>query len=407
MVDEMKANKNKIFAWVFFGLVAASVVSGYLINLAVLPAGGKFAPGELVFALIPVSFAFVGALIISRQPSNVIGWLMMLPGVSMFVLVDAYLAPYLNGQIPPPASPSPLFLIIVWFSNWNWLLLVFPILFIMILFPTGKPLSPRWRWLIFVGLFLCALLVGLGTFAEQMTPSGAELDWSVNNPIGFLDDDRILPGFISFWFISLPVYVILCAVSLFVRFIRSRGVEREQIKWLFYACVLFALVYLPPFFLQTYQDIDNLFSLLFAVGMLIIPASIAIAILRYRLYDIDVIIRRTVQYVILTGLLALVYFGTVLLLQNLFDRLSGEQSPIVIVLSTLLIAALFNPLRIRIQQVIDRRLFRRKYNADQTLAHFAAVARDVVDVDQLESYLLDVVDETLQPEGAAIWMKPS
>jgi hypothetical protein len=403
----MNGNKNKIFAWVFFGLVAASVLSGYFLNLAVRPAGEKFTPASLVFALIPVSFAFVGALIISRQSRNLIGWLMMLPGVSMFVLVDAYLAPFISGQIPPPASPSPLFLIIVWFSNWNWLLLVFPILFIMILFPTGKPLSPRWRWLIIFGLFLCALLVGLGTFAEQMAPSGAELDWSLRNPIGFLDDDRILPVFISFWFISLPVFVILSAASLFVRFFRSRGVEREQIKWLFYACVLFALVYVPPFFLQTYQDIDNVFSLLFAAGMLIIPASIAIAILRYRLYDIDVIIRRTVQYAILTGLLALVYLGSVLLLQNLFDQMAGEQSPVVIVISTLLIVALFNPLRVRIQRVIDRRLFRRKYNADQTLAQFAAVARDVVDVDQLEAYLLDVVDETLQPEGAAIWMKPS
>lgn len=402
----MKANKNTIFAWVFFSLVAASVVIGYFLNLATSPGVEKFAPGDLAFALIPVSFAFVGALIISRQPRNVIGWLMMLPGVSMFVLVDAYLAPYINGQIPPPAFPSPLFLIIVWFSNWNWLLLVFPILFIMILFPTGKPLSPRWRWLIIFGLFLCALLIGLGIFAEQMTPSGAELDWSLRNPIGFLDNDRILPGFISFWFISLPVFVILCTISLFIRFHRARGVEREQIKWLFYAGALFGLLYVPPFFLDTYQDVRNVINLFFAFGMLIIPASIAIAILRYRLYDIDIIIRRTLQYAILTGLLALVYFGSIVILQNTFETIIGQESPIVIVLSTLLIAAIFNPLRQRVQRVIDRRLFREKYNAGKTLARFSVVARDVVDINQLESSLLVVVDETLQPESATVWLKP-
>jgi hypothetical protein len=145
-------------------------------------------------------------------------------------------------------------------------------------------------------------------------------------------------------------------------------------------------------------------QLLFMISILLVPLAVTIAVLRYRLYDIDLIIRRTLQYALLTGLLALFYFGSVVVLQSLAEDLTGEQSPLVIVLSTLAIAALFSPLRVRIQDFIDRRFYRNKYDAEKALAQFADAARDEVDVDQLTAALVNVVEETVQPEKVSLWI---
>jgi hypothetical protein len=402
----MNSKRNQTLAWIFWGLIAIFYITALGFYLSTRSESKIPSIFELTFPFTPVIFALVGVLIISRQPRNLIGLLLMLPSLSLFTFVDAYLQPYIDGVLLSPSPPTSLFLLVLWFSNWNWLLLVFPIMFIMVLFPTGKSLNPRWNWLIYFGLGIIIIFVLLITFAQSLAPGSGDATWIVLNPIGFLKTEWI-DVIVTPMLIAVPLWIVSCAISLFVRFRQARAFEREQLKWLFYAGAIFVVFYLPSFIGDTYSQAENLWNLLLPIGMMAFPVAIAIAILRYHLYDIDVIIRRTLQYAILTGLLVLVYFGSVVLLQSLFETLTGQQSPVVIVISTLAIAALFNPLRIRIQAFIDRRFYRKKYDAEQALANFAAIARDEVDLDKLTVSLLQVVEQTMQPERVSLWLKPS
>jgi hypothetical protein len=187
------------------------------------------------------------------------------------------------------------------------------------------------------------------------------------------------------------------------RYRRAQSVERRQLKWLFYFAIL-TLLLLPMTFIID-DSIAGEYFLLFL--LLILPAATAIAILRHRLYDLDIIIKRTLLYGTLSAILAAIYFASVILLQAIFTSISGQSSAAAIVVSTLIIAVLFTPLRRRVQALLDRRFYRKKYNAEQALAQFAAIARDEVDIDKLTAALLGVVEETMQPEQVSIWLKPA
>jgi hypothetical protein len=242
-------------------------------------------------------------------------------------------------------------------------------------------------------------------FMDPITPTNGQ--WSLPNPIGFIPEAVAEGPFMIVWGAGLITLLSASVVSLFVRYRRAGSPERQQILWLLYAGALFVVVYSTSFYFlsESGSQFEGLHNLLLLLSILAIPVAIAIAILRYRLYDIDLIIRRTLQYTVLTGMLVTVYFGSVVLLQSLVENLTGEQSPFVIVISTLGIAALFNPLRHRIQEFIDRRFHRKKYNAEQTLARFAEVARDEVDMDKLTIVLLGVVEESMQPESLSVWLR--
>jgi len=334
----------------------------------------------------------------------VIGWLMMIPALGLSLPTDEYL----NSFSSAPSAPSVPLLLALWLNTWGWILFIFPIFFIWLLFPTGQPPSPRWRWLIVFGLTMCAVFILLVTFSQRLTSSTG--DWSVANPIGFIPHDA-LNGMYFFvpWIGALLSLTVLCMASLFVRYRRAKAVEREQIKWLLYACGLFVAVYVPLYWISNLNTIlTDVWNVLFGLAILAIPIAIAIAILRYRLWDIDVVIRRTLVYGALTLTLALVYFGSVVVLQALFEAITGQhQSPIATVISTLVIAALFTPLRQRIQRDIDRRFYRKKYDAEKILAAFAVRARDEVELDQLTNHLLAAVQETMQPEHTSLWLKKS
>jgi len=215
----------------------------------------------------------------------------------------------------------------------------------------------------------------------------------------------LAPEFTEIGFLLTFVMLLLGVAALVHSGLTMRdAISRAQMRWAVGGVIAGAAVFMLNFASNAPPPYREVILFVASLGFPIIGLSLAMAILRYRLFDIDVIIRKTLQYALLTGLLALVYFGSVILLQSLTENLFGEQSPLVIVLSTLAIAALFNPLRTRIQDFIDRRFYRKKYNAEQALAQFAATARDEVDMDQLNAALLKVVDETMQPESVCLWL---
>jgi hypothetical protein len=209
-------------------------------------------------------------------------------------------------------------------------------------------------------------------------------------------------------FMTLAVAV-AGGISLVVRFRRARGVERQQLKWFAFSGVVFCAVFaIGPvlWYLPESPGTEWIWTVLFLVGASTIPVAVGIAILRYRLYDIDLIINRTLVYGALTALLVGVYVGSIVVLQGLLRALTGQESQLAIVASTLAVAALFNPLRRRIQSFIDRRFYRRKYDARKTLEAFSAKLRDETDLEALNSELVGVVRETMQPAHVSLWLRP-
>jgi hypothetical protein len=388
-------------AWVLFALVVVSTAVQLWSDVTWWQEtyDGFRATTETALRLVPLIFALVGALIISRQPRNAIGLLLLIPPLMSVIPVEAYA----RGFAAAPADPPLLLHLALWFSTWSWLLLIMPILFILVLFPTGRPLTPRWRWLIYWGLAMSAAFVVYAAF-EQERSVAVEGGWTIVNPIGFIPNSWWEQYVALPWFTLLPALTLCCAAALFVRFRRSGAVEREQIKWLFYAGALFAVFYASSFLNSSWSD-STLWVLLLVVTLAAVPLAIGAAILRYRLFDIDIIIRRTLIYGLLTALLVAAYFTLVLLAQSAFVAVTGQESPLAIVISTLVIAASFNPLRRGIQAFIDRRFYRRRYDAEQILARFAQTARDEVNIERLQGELLSVVQETMQPEAISIWLK--
>jgi hypothetical protein len=270
--------------------------------------------------------------------------------------------------------------------------------FLLLLFPHGQLLSPHWRPV----AWLAAVVTIAGTALLAIVP------WDLLNP-GVPAQNPVSVEGLRYLGIAppVPIFVIgipttlLSTVSLVLRFRRSRGEERQQLKWFVYAGVLIVGALFVPLLVPGAAS-----SLLQLLVMPSLPVAAGIAILRYRLYDIDRIINRTLVYGALTASLALVYFASVVTLQYTFRTLTGGESQLVIVASTLAIAALFQPLRRRIQIMIDRRFYRRKYDARRTLEAFSAKLRDETDLDALSNNLVGVVKETIQPAHVSLWLRP-
>ena len=350
--------------------------------------------------LIAVGFAPVGAIIVPRSsPENPIGWLFCSIGFLWAAMhFSAQYAIYTVLAIPGsfPAGEAA-----AWMMCWVWVPASGLIVFLCLLFPDGRLPSPRWRW--FASLSLLLILVG--AISQALAPGSVYYLRDIHNPYGV----EGLPNAGNLVQMVVFTLIFVSAVSLFVRRLRASGVERQQLKWFAYSSTLaiggVILTYTVSKVLGALW-LEWVGYLVLVVGFIGIPISMGIAILRYRLYDIDIIINRTLVYGLLTTTLVALYFVGILVLQRVFVVLTGEQSTLAVVASTLLIAALFNPLRQRIQSFIDRRFYRRKYDARKTLEDFSAKLRDETDLDALNDDLVGVVRETMQPAHVSLWLRP-
>ena len=317
-------------AWSLYGLlICLSTIWSWV---GLFNQGGTrnalYLAGEALISIAaPVVFAIVAALIVSRQPRNTIGWVLMVP-VGLYV-VGGPIARYIERLAPSSPEPTVPILLMAWFNNWNWLLLIISVLLIPLLFPNGRPPTPRWRWVGVAAIAWAALFVLLAALAQQIN-AGTTPNVVFDNPIGVLGKETV-ERLVGVWIVGLVALAVACAVALFVRYRRANETERQQIKWLLYACALFLVVFVGGFVSGlggTASVGGYIWAVFFGLSVIAIPAAISIAILKYRLYDIDVVINRTLVYGSLTVLLVLVYFGGVTATQTLFRYLTGQGTSI-------------------------------------------------------------------------------
>ncbi len=346
--------------------------------------------------LTPALIGFLGALILTRRPSHRIGRLLvglgLVSALGTFTQEWAVYGYYtLQTNLPGTALAA-------WITNWIWVILFSLLLLTAAIFPDGRFPSRRWAWWVCGPLALFAVPILLGGSVE--TPMSSA--FQIPNPFVATHPKAFYDFVFTLGVIFMPITALAVLAVAIVRFRTSPAHERQQMKWLMFGVVVMAFLTIVG--LGVYFGLNNMFGGIMVNTATIGPAlGVGVALLRHRLYDIDILIRRTLQYSVLTGLLALVYFGSIVLFQSLFSSF-GQQSELVIVITTLGIAALFTPLRRRVQDFIDRRFYRKKYDAEQALTIFSTVARDEVDMEKLTAALIGVVEETVQPEHVSIWL---
>jgi hypothetical protein len=399
---------SRVLAWSLCALTLASAAGSGILSAryagtdwgAILPKGVE-PPGEeglvtLIDVTCLLAFAVVGAVVASHQPRHPIGW--MLGAVPAAISLNlASETVYFEAARVHDGEPGRAADLCLWLANWSWVpAVVLVLVFVPLLFPSGRPPSPRWRlvaWAAAVG----GMLLATGT-AFRAGPL-KNYDW-VDNPLGA----GWMPGWPSAVGLALWLLASLAAiVSVAVRYRRSHGVEREQLKWFAAAAALLVVSFVLAATLTPVLGSDGDWQGSFiAVALLGVAVAVAIAILRHRLYDIDVVINRALVYGGLTATLGATYLGLVLLI-----GLAVGQSGFAVAVSTLVVAALFGPARARIQEAVDRRFYRRKYDAQRTLEAFAARLRDEVTLEALDTELRGVVSSTMQPAHVSLWLRPS
>lgn len=384
---------RRALPWVWTGIV--TVTSAILFSTGGYDASGfGSAVAAAAWLLLPVLFTVSGALILSRQPQNRIGWLLLV--VALGVLLDSAAQPFIQEA---PTSPTMLDWVMIFLANTMWMVIFFSLFLLLYLFPDGHYLTRRWSWAGWLAVIMALTLLIVGGLGPQLGDPNDQ--WVIDNPIAVFSADvfsRIQP----LWVTGLLVLPLGGLAAMVVRFRRSSPVVRTQIKWVLYAAIVLALVYaFSVVASQLGGSFGELtFGVLFVFSIALVPMSITAAIFRYKLFEIDRIISRTLSYTVVVALLGALYFGAVTAVTELLPT----QNAIAVAGSTLLVAALFNPVRKRVQRVIDHRFNRSAYQAELIAEEFAARLRESLTTEELARLWNQTVTEFLQPTTAAVWL---
>jgi hypothetical protein len=401
---ESRLRPSTLFAWAVWATTIAALVFALFYGL--VKHGGPIDLRDIsLFVAVSVfilAFSTVGALVASREPGNAVGWIMCWAGAG-YAIASAALT-YADNMIDPATGVSTFDQVVVWVGGWAWIMGAGPAAtLLLLLFPDGKLPSRRFRpiaWLAVAGI--------LSIFASIAFVPGPIHDYEpATNPAGIPGAGSLLKVVGDLGGLALLISVLGSLASIAIRYRRAATEVRQQLKWLTYAAGLVGLALVGAILAEALissaglaSDVSNL---LVTTSLSALPVAIGIAILKHRLYDIDLIINRTLVYGGLTALLAATYLALVVLLQGAIP--AADDSDLTIAGSTLAVAALFRPLRARLQGFIDRRFYRRKVDAQRTLESFSSRLRDDVDLDHLSADLLGVIRETMQPEHASLWLR--
>ena len=382
-------------AWGLWTLIPLLLGVGFAMDAAWGAGEANGLAATVTFGMAFLAFGTVGALVASRVPGNALGWIFIAIGV-VSAAIDPVGSYATHGLVDDPGA-LPGALGVGWVYSWLWFLIIGLIFFVPLLFPDGHVPGPRWHWVARVLTGLVAVnILGIALYPGRV--GDGEPPWP-ENPLGVAALKGVLGALAPFGAVALLLLFFGSAASVVVRFRRSRGDERQQLKWMVYAVAVLVGALAVPAIVGS-----NLGDVVFGLAVLLVPIAVGVAMLKYRLYDVDRVISKTLVYGSLTAVLAAAYVGFVLAGQWLFSSFTGGSN-LAIAASTLVVAALFLPVRSRVQHFVDRRFYRRRYDAQRTLEGFGARLREQIDLGTLEHDLRGVVTETMQPSHASVWLR--
>ncbi len=384
--------------WWSRAVVVATTIACVVLPVSPLVTGEtrSAASGELAWLFVACLFAWLGGLIVNRQRDGRIGWLLIFIGGAF-----AYgaLIERLVDRVDPVVTPWNW--LVLWLGTWAWLLWLFPVFLLLLTFPTGRLLSPRWRWAPILMLVMTAVFLFLGAFGPLIGPQTGSHTWMIRNPVGFLADFADIL-FVP-WFLGLLTLVVGGVAAMIMRYRRSAEVERAQIKWVLVSFVLFAIAYVALFLTNVWNAPSLATQVLLVVGVAGIPVSITVAVLRFHLFDIDIIISRSLSFGVLVVFIGGVYVGIVVGLGALLDRVGGSGFGLSVV-ATAVVALGFQPVRVRVERWANRLVYGKRATPYEVLARFSHRAAEESDEDVLGRIPRLIVDGTGAQE-AALWVR--